>query len=480
MRNARLRRRHLLQSALRGRSGGSPRLHALLAAALCGLLAPVAPASAQDAVDEGAGPAAAATTQRRPAPTADDREKALAALKSIVAAYRDAKGVVVDTQVTIAAEKDGTAGRAEPVAAKFVFGSERRAVVDLRGYQLRFAGGKCVATHASNPLAYLEVSDHGSPYYALFNAFQALPFPELALALGEDDPLEVCMQLVPSIPNLQPVRVAEEELDGQVYATLDLESDDQTEELRLYFDPDTKLVERSRGVLRGGEAVEEGSALVFQSVSKVARPKDAPTDATFALDVSGRQKVDGLAALVDANEEAVADAMADKEVEALKPGEPAPDLALPLRGGGEWSLVGARPKPVVVDYWATWCGPCRAAMPEIAKLAEEFAGRAEVMLVNSGEQGSREEREQRIGEVLKSRAPGLRCVLDLDGMAARRWLVRAFPTTFLIAPDGRVAGVWEGSSPRSQRELREKLEKLCAEAASAPAEAPAPEGATGP
>ncbi|MFM7260949.1 MAG: TlpA family protein disulfide reductase [bacterium] len=397
--------------------------------------------------------------------------------KDIITAYRSKDGVEVTTKVEIVASKDGVEGNGPAVEAKFRFGPDRRAQMNFRGYDIRIGDGKVTAMHDSNPLAYLEVGDNGSAYYQLFNAFQALPFVELGLALGEDDPGEVAMQLLPQIPNVVPVRLEEDEVDGQVYDVLVLVADDDSEELRLFHDPETKFVESVRGVLRGGPMVEEGAELVFKATTTARRPKEAPALESFRLDVAGRQKVDGLAALIDRRPGAQEAAEEDREVEGLKVGEPAPELVQPRVGEpSEWTLAGVRPKPVVVDFWATWCGPCVASIPELAKIAEEFKGRAEVVMVNTGEQGSRTEREDRIRGTLEKRKIAkdvpLVGVLDLDGLAARRWLVRAFPTTFLIAPDGKIAGVWVGSSPRSQRELRRKLEELCGK----PADAAAPAG----
>lgn len=424
---------------------------ALLAA--CVASAPLASASLQDAQPPAAKPDAA-----KPRDVEADRKSATEALGEIVKAYRSAKGIQVEVEVIVgAASGGGGAATAPGVKMQCTFGEKRHALVALRDYQLRIAGGKIVATHDSNPLAYLEVSDHGSPYYALFNAFQALPVPELALALGEDAIDEVCMQLLPQLPEVLPARIEDEEVEGQVAKVIVLESDDATQSVRISFDPDTKLIERTVGTKKSGDEVEAGGALTWTVRSKAKVPVKAPDASTFAFDSNGKQKVDGLAALIvrDPN------AAADRDVAGLKAGEPAPALALPKVGGGDWDLIGQRPKPVLVDFWATWCGPCKAALPGLAKLKGEFEGRAEFMMVNAGEQGSREEREASIGKVFRERKVEMPCVLDLDGQAARRWLIRAFPTTFLIAPDGKIAGVWEGSSPRTEREIREKLKALC-------------------
>ncbi len=395
-----------------------------------------------------------------------DAEAARAALIAIMEAYRSEKGVRVESTATVTAVRGDAVGKGSEVTASFTFTSKRRAVMQFRDFELHIANGTIVATHESNALAYLEVGDNGSPYYQLFNAFQALPFPELALALGEDDPLEVCMQLMAQIPNVTPMRVDHEETEGQLYDVLVLASDDGSEELKLSFDPDTKFVEFAIGTQRGGPNAEAGAELRFSVKSKVSRPREAPTDAMFAVDVSSKLKVDGLAALIDRRLEA----KEDQAVAGLKAGEPAPELVLPRVGeAGEWSLAATRGQPVIVDFWATWCGPCVGSIPDLDALAKEFAGRVTVMMVNTGEQGTREEREGRISGVMKKckvdATSALRGVLDLDAAASRRWLVRAFPTTFLVAPDGTIAGVWVGSSPKSHKEQHDLITAMLAKPA---------------
>lgn len=87
-----------------------------------------------------------------------------------------------------------------------------------------------------------------------------------------------------------------------------------------------------------------------------------------------------LAALASAGCEPLEAVPAAKVAEA--PSEPAPDFTLERLGGGEVALAELRGKPVIVDFWATWCGPCEESIPVLVELQKKYAGRVHVLGVS--------------------------------------------------------------------------------------------------
>ncbi|HEY8123050.1 MAG TPA: TlpA disulfide reductase family protein [Myxococcota bacterium] len=62
--------------------------------------------------------------------------------------------------------------------------------------------------------------------------------------------------------------------------------------------------------------------------------------------------------------------------------EPAPDFTLERLGGGEVALASLRGQPVIVDFWATWCGPCEDSIPVLVAFHQKYAGRVHVLGVS--------------------------------------------------------------------------------------------------
>jgi len=115
------------------------------------------------------------------------------------------------------------------------------------------------------------------------------------------------------------------------------------------------------------------------------------------------------------------------------PGGPAPGLELRELDGRGHRLTDYRGKVVLVNFWATWCVPCRDEMPSIQLLKEKMAGRPFVVLaVNL------DEPEARIRKFLSQMKVDFTVLLDPGKKAARAWEARILPASFVIGPDSRI------------------------------------------
>jgi thiol-disulfide isomerase/thioredoxin len=110
-----------------------------------------------------------------------------------------------------------------------------------------------------------------------------------------------------------------------------------------------------------------------------------------------------------------------------------PAFVLKDLDGVEHRLADFRGKVVLVNFWATWCGPCRDEMPSIQELRSQLKGKPfAVLAINL------DEPESRVRKFLAQWKVDLPVLLDPDRKVAREWNARILPATYIIGPDGRI------------------------------------------
>ena len=115
----------------------------------------------------------------------------------------------------------------------------------------------------------------------------------------------------------------------------------------------------------------------------------------------------------------------------LRVGKPAPDFTLPLLDGGELALSQYQGRPVVINFWASWCPPCRAEMPDFQEMWEEMRGE-DVVFVGIA-LGESERSARAFAETTGVTYP---LGLDETGRISRDYRVTSLPTTVLIDREG--------------------------------------------
>ena len=139
--------------------------------------------------------------------------------------------------------------------------------------------------------------------------------------------------------------------------------------------------------------------------------------------------------------------------------EPAIDFKLPTSKGDSISLSQFRGKVVLLDFWASWCAPCKASFPMLAKLDRELGARGfQVVAIGIDEKPTAAE------AFVKKLNPGFPTLHDLGQKLVRRVEVPTMPTSFLLGRDGKVRFIHRGfHGDRTESELRRQIAELLAE-----------------
>ena len=139
-------------------------------------------------------------------------------------------------------------------------------------------------------------------------------------------------------------------------------------------------------------------------------------------------------------------------------GKPAPSIALPDKSGKKVSLESFRGHVVLVDIWASWCPPCKAAFPAYDNLYRTYRDRGfEVLAVNVDEKRSAAE------SFLNGRDFIVRVLFDPEGTAPRGFNLRGMPTSYLVDKKGTIRFSHEGFTDKLLPQYKSEIEQLIAE-----------------
>jgi thiol-disulfide isomerase/thioredoxin len=136
-------------------------------------------------------------------------------------------------------------------------------------------------------------------------------------------------------------------------------------------------------------------------------------------------------------------------------GKPAPEFSLAAQSGGKRaSLEGAQGKVLLVDFWATWCGPCKASFPKYEALAQKYAD--DVVIVGISE----DDESDGIKAFAAETGATFLLAWDAEKSVAGSYRPDSMPTSFIVDKNGLVRFVHSGFRDGEEKEIEAQLKSL--------------------
>lgn len=140
-------------------------------------------------------------------------------------------------------------------------------------------------------------------------------------------------------------------------------------------------------------------------------------------------------------------------------GYSAPNFELTDLNGSEVEFASHRGKVILLNFWATWCGPCRIELPGVQALADDYRGRGFEVITVAGDSAGAE----KVGPFVEEMGLTLLTLIDADGNVADMYRVRGLPMTFLIDKNGVIVNILLGYFDWNEKQYRDLVDTLLAE-----------------
>jgi thiol-disulfide isomerase/thioredoxin len=162
------------------------------------------------------------------------------------------------------------------------------------------------------------------------------------------------------------------------------------------------------------------AVVIFINYVEIKKAKNDEESGPNLVDVSGDPSVEG-------------GMIVSPTAAGINKGDIAPDFELELLNGDKIKLSDLKGQKVLINFWATWCPPCKEEMPEMQKFYEEYGDEIAIIAINATDS---EKNEQAVRDFIEEKGYTFPVALDKDMEVVDNYMAITIPTSYFIGTDG--------------------------------------------